>query len=374
MTAEKTGGKKPRAPRKKTAAAPPRPRRVRPDVSVVIPARNEEANLGACLASLVTQTGPRAEIIVVDDHSADRTAEVARQFDGVKVVAASELPPGWSGKCHAMSCGAAAAKGKWLLFTDADTVHLPGSLARALAEAAEFGADLLSYSPSQEVESFWERAVMPVVFAELAETYPPREVCDPSSPAAAANGQYLLISRDAYDAVGGHGACSGTLLEDVALARRVKQSGRAIRFRFGGDVVRTHMYRGFDELREGWTKNLALLFPDAQQRSARRVGEFALIVGSGLAALVAALRGERKTALTAAAIAGGAYFHFLRRIRKAHMGRLAEAASIFGLPVFAYLLARSERRYRTGQPIRWKGRDYEADVVEPDRADAGTGI
>src|SRR5512133_2424034 len=148
MTAEKPGGKKPSVPRKaaKPAASRP-PRRVRPDVSVIIPARNEESNLGPCLASLVTQPGVRAEIIVVDDHSADRTAEVAGRFESVKVIAASELPAGWSGKCHAMSCGAAEAKGKWLLFTDADTIHLPGSLARALAEAADTGADLLSYSP-----------------------------------------------------------------------------------------------------------------------------------------------------------------------------------------------------------------------------------
>jgi glycosyltransferase involved in cell wall biosynthesis len=376
MTADKTGGpRKPRARRAVKTEAAPRARRVRPDVSIIIPARNEEASLGACLASLVTQPFVRPEIVVVDDHSSDRTAEVAGRFEGVKVVKAPELPAGWSGKCHAMSCGAAEAKGKWLLFTDADTVHLPGSLARALAEAAETGAELLSYSPAQDVEGFWEQAVMPVVFAELATAYPPREVCDPSSPAAAANGQYLLISRDAYDAVGGHAACAGTLLEDVALARLVKQSGRAIRFRFGGDVVRTHMYRGLEELREGWTKNLALLFPDARRRSARRAGEFALIAGAGLAALVAAIRGERKTAIAAAAIAGGAYARFLRRIRKAHFGALAEAASIAGLPVFAYLLARSERKYRTGQPIRWKGRDYEPATSESERADsAGMGI
>lgn len=373
MTADKTEPRKPR-PRRSTAQ-PARPRRVRPEVSVVIPARNEEANIGACLASLVTQPDVRAEIIVVDDRSGDRTAEIAAQFEGVKVITAGDLPAGCSGKCNAMSRGAAEAKGKWLLFTDADTIHLPGSLARALAEAAAAGADLLSYSPAQEVQTFWEQAVMPVVFAELAATYPPREVCDPSSPAAAANGQYLLISRAAYDAVGGHAACSGTLLEDVALARRVKQSGRAIRFRFGGDMVRTRMYRDFGELREGWTKNLALLFPDARQRSARRAGEFALVAGAGLAALVAALRGERKTALAAAAVAGGAYFGFIRRIRKAHFGALAEAASIAGLPVFAYLLARSERYYRTGKPIRWKGRDYEPAASESDRADsAGMGV
>ena len=125
----------------------------------------------------------------------------------------------------------------------------------------QHGAALLSYSPEQEVHGFWEKAVMPVIFAELAATYQPSLVSDPRSPAAAANGQYILIAREAYDAIGGHAAVSGSLLEDVALAKAVKASGRRIFFRFGGDAVRTRMYRSFAQLREGWTKNLALLFP-----------------------------------------------------------------------------------------------------------------
>ena len=130
-----------------------------------------------------------------------------------------------------------------------------------MAEAKQHGAALLSYSPEQEVHGFWEKAVMPVIFAELAATYRPSLVSDPRSPAAAANGQYILISREAYDAVGGHAAVSSSLLEDVALAQAVKASGRKIFFRYGGDAVRTRMYRSFAQLREGWTKNLALLFP-----------------------------------------------------------------------------------------------------------------
>ena len=107
---------------------------------------------------------------------------------------------------------------------------------------------------------YGRKSVMPVIFAELASTYCPSEVSDPASPAAAANGQYILISREAYDAVGGHTAVATSLLEDVALARAVKRSGRKIFFRYGGDAVRTRMYRSFAQLREGWTKNLALLF------------------------------------------------------------------------------------------------------------------
>ena len=229
-------------------------------MSVIVPARNEEASLGACLKSLTNQTGVSAEIILVDDASTDRTREIAQSFPPVRVVDAGPPPARWTGKNNALVAGAAVAGGEWLLFTDADTVHLPGSLARAVAEASRRGASLLSYSPEQEVHGFWEKAVMPVIFAELAATYRPALVSDPGSPAAAANGQYILIARAAYDAIGGHAAVSASLLEDVALARAVKASGRRIFFRFGGDAVRTRMYRSFSQLREGWTKNLALLF------------------------------------------------------------------------------------------------------------------
>ncbi len=249
-----------------------------PVVSIIVPARNEEACLGACLQSLVAQTGISFEIIVVDDDSTDRTAEIARSFPGVDVIQAGPLPDGWTGKNNAMSAGARIAKGKWLLFTDADTIHKPASLARAVAEAEQHGADLLSYSPEQEVHGFWEKAVMPVIFAELAATYPPQAVNDATSPIAAANGQYLLISREAYDAVGGHTKIANDLLEDVAMARLVKRSGRKIFFRYGGDAVRTRMYRSFAQLKEGWTKNLALLFPKPTELAQSRFGEFVLLL------------------------------------------------------------------------------------------------
>src|SRR5580692_9643666 len=229
-----------------------------PQLSVIIPARNEEVALGACLESLVSQTGVDSEIIVVDDQSTDRTHEIAESFPKVRVIEAGPLPPGWTGKNNAVTTGAREARGEWLLFTDADTIHAPGSLARALAEAKDNKADLLSYSPEQIAVTFWEVATLPVVFTELARQYPPSKVSDPNSPEAAANGQYILIRREVYDAIGGHVAVASEILEDVALARRVKASGHKIRFRYS-ESVRTRMYRSFAQLREGWTKNLALL-------------------------------------------------------------------------------------------------------------------
>lgn len=330
---------------------------VRPEVSVIIPARNEEASLDACLGSLTRQAGTAFEIIVVDDNSTDRTREIARSFPGVCIVTPSALPPGWTGKNNALVAGSSHARGAWLLFTDADTVHLPGSLSRSLEEAKREGAALLSYSPRQEVRGFWEKAILPVIFAELACTYRPSDVCDPSSDAAAANGQYLLISRQAYDAVGGHAAIATNLLEDVALARAVKQSGRKIRFRYGGDAVSTRMYRSFAQLREGWTKNLALLFSRPLRLAAIRLSEFSLIVAGAALALAAGIKGELYLALPAAIESILVYGLFFRRLRKAHASWSSNLLAIFGLPLFSYLLRRSQLSHEKGT-VAWKGRVY----------------
>lgn len=329
----------------------------RPAVSVIVPARDEEECLGACLESLVGQAGVGFEVLVVDDGSTDRTREIAQSFAGVQVVDAGPLPTGWGGKNNALTAGVRQAKGEWLLFTDADTVHHPGSLARALAEAQAQGAALLSYSPEQEVHGFWERAVMPVIFAELAGRYRPAEVSDPASSSAAANGQYLLISREAYEAVGGHTAIAGDLLEDVALARAVKRSGRKIFFRFGEDAVRTRMYRSFPQLREGWTKNLALLFPSPLRLGVLRLTEFGLIVGSAVMAGRLGTKDRAGLAIAMGVLCAVLYGLFLKRIREAHSSWVSNALAVAGLPMFSYLLLRSKVAHREGK-VSWKGREY----------------
>lgn len=202
-------------------------------------------------------------MIVVNDQSSDRTAEVlatlAERIPHLRVLTAGELPVGWLGKNHAAALGAAEARGDWLLFTDADTCHAPDSARRALADAAEHHAALVSYSPEQEMESFWERALIPFVYCRLAARFSFAAVNDPQQPQAAANGQFLLIGRGAYGAAGGHRAVAGEILEDVALARRVKERGYRIYFAAPGGVVRTRMYRSLAAMWRGWTKNLYLL-------------------------------------------------------------------------------------------------------------------
>ncbi|MBO0912648.1 MAG: glycosyltransferase [Acidobacteria bacterium] len=343
-----------------------------PEVSIIVPARNEEACLGACLESLVRQRGIDYEIIVVDDASRDRTGEIARGFStppessesagidarpAVTVISAPPLPQNWTGKNNAMAAGAKVAKGKWLLFTDADTVHHPESLARAVEEAERQRAALLSYSPEQEVRTVFEKAVMPVIFAELQTAYPPKRVSDPASPLAAANGQYLLVSRETYDALGGHAEIAGVLVEDVALARLVKSSGRKIFFRYGGDALRTRMYRSWPEMKEGWTKNLASLFPSPHRLALARGLEFILIFGSlltGVAALSFERFGPGSIALfVALVLAARAWM----RIRRAHFSWVANLLALPGLGIFTYLLVRSVSARRSGA-VSWKGREY----------------
>ncbi len=358
-----------------------------PEVSIIVPARNEEVSLGACLQSLTAQTGVGFEIIVVDDASTDRTREIADRFAGVCVISPEPVPQDptaksqtgktWTGKNNAVVAGAREAHAPWLLFTDADTVHRPGSLARALDEAKKERADLLSYSPEQVVVSFAERAVMPVVFAELAVEYPPHKVrehisrqssgqsSEQRSGIAAANGQYLLVRRATYDAVGGHAAVAKEILEDVALARLFRAAGHRIYFRYGGDAVRTRMYRNWSQLREGWTKNLAQLFPHSERLALQSVFLW-MMAWSALVVAVFGAIAQHFTWIAFAAL----WLLVYRRIRAAHFTAANNLIALAcGLPMFAYLLLRSSKAHARGQ-VSWKGRVYD---VGPLRESAPAG-
>jgi glycosyltransferase involved in cell wall biosynthesis len=228
-------------------------------VSAIIPARNEEASIARAVESVAAQAEIE-EVIVINDQSTDGTAsiltELSERVAKLKILTTGELPTGWTGKNYAVSIGAAAAKGDWLLFTDADTYHLPGAARRALDDAAEHDAVLVSYSPEQELGTLWERAMIPFVYWRLSKHYSYARVNDRATPDAAANGQFLVVQRDAYDGVGGHSAIAGEILEDVALAKRVKRAGGTIYFAPGYGIVRTRMYRDFRAMWQGWTKNL----------------------------------------------------------------------------------------------------------------------
>jgi glycosyltransferase involved in cell wall biosynthesis len=345
------------------------------ELTVIIPARNEERSLPACLGSLVSQSEPgfelglRWEIIVINDASSDRTGEIAAEFagahQGITVIDAPALDlssrGGFTGKNNACWAGAQIANGKWLLFTDADTIHEPLSLSRSLREAERHNAVLLSYSPRQIVSGFWQRAVMPLVFSELASVYPPSQVNDPERRLAAANGQFLLVERDVYFSVGGHRAVGMNVLEDVALARNIKRGRRLIRFRYAPEALSARMYCSTAEMIEGWTKNLALLFPRPISLAAWRVLDLLLFFGLPLLALGLwwAVNSRREVVVVATLLLWGrTLWRFYGRVARSNFPALDVGLSILGIPLFVYLLLRSVMQHHVKKSVRWKGRNY----------------
>lgn len=341
-----------------------------------MPARNEQDVLKPCLASLTAQSSPEFrlerewELLIADDHSTDRTRQIAERFaktfQGVFVLEPSSPPSGWTGKANALWTAAQLARGEWLLFTDADTIHQQGGLERAMNEAETAGVDLLSYSPRQLVSGFWQRALMPLIFAELAGTFPPSKVSDPDSAMAAANGQFLMTRRAAYFAVGGHPRVAGSLLEDVDLARLFKSGAHRIRFRYAPDAVSARMYRTSPLMIEGWTKNLALLFPQTLRLAVFRMGDLLLLLGLPLTTLALARRASTTPQpglllLSGACIfllGGGKLAGYLVHMRRSNFSWTDCLLSIFALPLFSALLVRSWFRHAVRKQISWKGRAY----------------
>jgi glycosyltransferase involved in cell wall biosynthesis len=341
------------------------------ELTVIVPARNEEDCLGDCLESLVSQSedifalGKNWDLIVVDDASTDRTAEIARGFAGVTVMQAGKLEPGWTGKNNAIWVAARCARGRWLLFTDADTIHEPGGLRHAMHEAERHKVGMLSYSPRQIVKGFAQRSLMPLVFCELALAYPPAKVSDPAQRIAAANGQFLLVEREAYRKLGGHASVAGEVLEDVELAVLAKRRRVGLRFRYADDIVSARMYRSTAAMVEGWTKNLQLLFNNALTLAIFRAIDFALLFG--LPILAWQLWNARLGAHGLEWLGAGwilallwlrTLFRFYTRVAKSNFPFLDCAISPLGLPLFVALLYRSWFQHRILKRVSWKGREY----------------
>ena len=264
--------------------APPPPEA--PPISVCVPARNEERNIRSCVESILAQEYPNFEVIVLDDRSVDRTPEILHQLAAkdqrLKIIPGSELPKGWAGKPHALFQASAAASGEWLCFVDADTFLSPDTLSSCYAKAVATGADMFTIMTFQILGSFWEKVVMPIVMTALSVGFSPRRVNDPDTKDAIANGQFILIKRSVYDAIGGHASVRDQIVEDKAIAEQVKWKGYRLLVANGYTVARTRMYTSLPEMWEGWTKNIYLGLSD--RPSLALLGAF-----GALLALVAAL-------------------------------------------------------------------------------------
>jgi glycosyltransferase involved in cell wall biosynthesis len=311
-------------------------------VSVLIPARDEQDSIAACLDSI----DGADEVLVLDDGSSDDTAAVATGH-GARVLRGAELPPGWLGKPHACRQLAAAARGEVLVFIDADVRLAPGAVRAAVGLLESSGLDLISPLPRQVAGTCAQRLVQPLLAWSILTLLPLGLAARSSRPSlAAANGQFLLVRRAAYDRAGGH--VPDAMLDDLALLRAIKRAGGHGVAADGFELASCRMYPGWPELRDGYAKSLRTAFGGP-------VGSVAVVGVLGLAyvlPVVAALRGSRIGLLGYAAGVAGRVVTGRRAGDRVWPDALAHPLSIV---LFGVLTARSHVQGRRGR-LRWKGR------------------
>jgi hypothetical protein len=332
-------------------------------ITAIVPARDEEVVIAACVESLAKQS-EITEIVVVNDQSSDGTAAIVRELGTriakLQLLEAQEPSPGWVGKNNALTIGARQATSEWLLFTDADVELEEGAATRALQVAQENSAALVSFSPQQITEKWYEKALIPFIFCRLARRFSYTAVNDPKSPAAAANGQFLLIRRDVYEAIGGHARFASDVLEDVALAAAVKAAGQRLWFGPGKGIVRARMYLTFAAMWGGWTKNLYRLMGGTPWKALRE-GEAAI----PWMPIVVILLGIKFPI----AMFAGVLLLVLRQMNYGSelvRNQYPFVFIIYYIPaalLYAGVLAASYRSHARGK-VQWKGREYSTQTRE----------
>lgn len=346
-----------------------------PPLSVIVPARNEARVIETVVRTVLASDYRKLELIVVDDRSTDETAaiveRIGRSDARLRLVHGAELPDGWYGKPWACVQGARAATGDLLLFTDADTRHTPGLIPRAVAALLDRRDGLVTVAPLQRCLSFWERVVMPQVWLLLGVRYHPAAVNRARRPRdVIANGQFILTTRETYDAVGTHEVVKREVAEDLALAQAYHARGRRVFFAFAFDLMETRMYENLPHIVEGWSKNLYLggrrSFPDEPLLRALVPLALASVMAFWLlppAVLLACLAGALPASLALpAAIAGAVSALFWMAVcADMRIPPLYGLAYPAGAAVVLYIVARST--LRGARQVEWKGRVYDASPV-----------
>jgi hypothetical protein len=336
---------------------PADPPPVRRPVTVVVPARDEETQIGACLTALLDQRGVAdLRIVVVDDGSTDGTAAVVRSFEDprVRLVRADPPPPGWLGKPHACATGAGAAPARGnddvLVFVDADVRLFPDALAGAVAVLEQNGLDLVSPWPRPLAVGATERLVQPLAPWLWATTLPLRLAeRSPRPSLAAANGQFLVLTRAGYDRAGGHAAVRDQVLEDIALLRAVKRSGGRGVPVDGSRLAACRMYDGWPAVRDGYTKSL---WSAVGGRPAASAAAAAALTAVWVLPPLAALRGSRAGLVGWLAGAAGRAVVAAATGGRIWPDALAHPVSVV---VFDALMVRSVVGLRQGT-LSWRGR------------------
>lgn len=349
-----------------------------PLISICVPARNEEKNIRRCVEALLAQTYPNFEIIILDDRSTDSTRlilEELRKADyqsapHLKIIHGSDLPSGWAGKPHALYQASASARGDWLCFVDADTFAAPEAIASCYVKALETKADMFSIMTFQELGSFWEKVLMPLVLTALSVGFSPRKVNDPNRRDAVANGQFILIKRSVYDAIGGHERVKDQIVEDKAISEQVKWNGHRLVLADGYKMARTRMYTSLPEMWEGWTKNIYLGLRDTP--SMLLLGAFGAILS-----LIAALflpvwpllglawfiKGGGVLAIgviVKSLIVWGTLLWARANVSQGlGISRLYALTVPLGAALFAAIMLTSAWKVLSGRGVTWKGRKYD---------------
>jgi chlorobactene glucosyltransferase len=340
-------------------------------VTIIVPARNEERNIGPWIMAARQQQVRHLKVIVVDDESHDATGavalEAAHEDPRVEIIAVSPRPAGWIGKPWAAYLGALKAQSNWLLFSDADMRMDPQALPSALAAARILNADALSLTTTLECEDFWERCIMPEVALLIFTAMPVWATQEAALPTALLAGGFLLVRTSAYWLVGGHASVRGSIAEDRDLAQRLKAFGFRIRMLDGSRMIRVRMYRGFADMWRGWRKN----FYEGVRRNplfaafaiAASIAMFVLPIPTLAGLLVRRVDGtltglERKLAVASATSIGAMLV--ARLARDPSVGIKTTAASILLSPIagvfIAAVMAASAWRVISGRGQQWKGR------------------
>ncbi len=348
-----------------------------PLVSICIPARNEERNIQACVEAILAQTYPNFELIVLDDRSTDSTLQILESFAKVgnlrkahlHIIHGSDLPSGWAGKPHALYQASASAKGEWLCFVDADTFLAPDALSSCYVKAVETGADLFTIMTKQITGTFWEKVVMPLVMTALSVGFSPRKVNDPTKRDAVANGQFVMIKRSVYDAIGGHERVKDQIVEDKAISEQVKWNGYRLIVADGKQAASTRMYTSLPSMWEGWTKNIYLGLRDhPAMLTMGAFGAFLSLVAALFLPIWPALGifwylrggGVLASCIIGEALILWVYLFYARANVASKMGipRWYALTTPLGAAVFAAMMFISAWKVLSGQGVTWRGRRY----------------
>jgi chlorobactene glucosyltransferase len=350
-----------------------------PLISVLVPAHNEAAGIQECLRTVLDQDYPNFELVFVDDRSSDATFSLAAELlegkPNCRLVQVSDLPGGWTGKCHALHEGMQHARGQWLAFLDADSKLHPRALRQCFALARRQRVSMITLSPRFLLESFWERALVPAFASVSCMLFPLSKVNDPNSPVASANGMFYLISREAYLRIGGHRDVRDLAVEDIGIGKRVKAMGMGLVFANGRNVLETRMYTNFRETVRGWMRILSASMNYEISLVLRLLAEHVVLSAPSLVVSIviySSLAGEVFPTfwflLPAACLLAMAvvpcFFYRQLGVPVRYSGLLA-----LGNFILVGSLAVMVKKIRCKDRLQWRGTTYNETLYEPTRLD-----